>query len=149
MNMNDLLRQIQEHVNKPQKSERWAMYRLIAPVVDFANSTLGFEAYFELNQTSSHGTSQSVDIALLHGLEPRVMIEAKRIDRRIAPEQISKYLQPNVRGLVTNGINWVLCLNGVSKTISLCGSEEITVSVDSLNEIIAFIRGEEIVKSDY
>jgi hypothetical protein len=46
--MNDLLRQIQEHVNKPQKSERWTMYRLIAPVVNFANSTLGFEGILRI-----------------------------------------------------------------------------------------------------
>lgn len=121
------------------------MYRLIAPVVDFANSTLGYEAYFEFNQTSAHGTSQSVDIALLHNQVPRVIIEAKRVDRRIAAEQISKYLVPGVRGLVTNGVHWVMCANGESKTVSVCSPTDRKVTIESLSEVIAFIRGEDLI----
>ena len=86
MDKSYLISQMQEHLNAPQKSERWAMYRLIVPVIDLANSKLGLRAYFEFNQTSSHGTSQSVDVALLDEHSPRVMVEAKRVDRRIAAE---------------------------------------------------------------
>lgn len=121
------------------------MYRLIVPIVDYANSMLSLEPYFEFNQTSLHGTSQSVDIALLEldGLMrvPRVMIEAKRVDRNIAAAQITKYLKADIRGIVTNGHDWIMCLNGESKAIKLYVDEK--VSVNNLNEIIAFIRGEE------
>ena len=50
----DLLQHLEEHLRSPQKSERWAMYRLIVPVVDFANATLGMSDYFEFNQTSAY-----------------------------------------------------------------------------------------------
>jgi hypothetical protein len=77
------------------------------------------------------------------------MVEAKRVDRRIAAEQISKYLKPNLRGLVTNGVHWVMCLDGESKAISLCDIRDGTVAADSLDEVIAFIRGEEPNKSGW
>lgn len=143
--MHSLIRLIEEHLQKPQKSERWAMYRLITPIVDYANSILGLVPYFEFNQTSLHGTSQSVDIALLDNLVPRVMIEAKRVDRSIAAEQIAKYLKADVRGIVTNGFAWVMCLNGENKVIKLCEDNLRKVSINNLNEIIAFIRSEERV----
>lgn len=125
------------------------MYRLIAPMVDFANSTLGLEAYFEFNQTSAHGTSQSVDIALLDGQGPRVMVEAKRVDRRIAAEQISKYLHQDVRGLVTNGIHWVICLNERSRAISMYEPVGAKIVTESFNEVVAFIRGEQVAKTGW
>ena len=149
MNKNDLIRQIQRHLDNPQKSERWAMYRLITPVVDFANSTMGLLAYFEFNQTSEHKTSQSVDIALLDGTEPRVMVEAKRVDKRIAAEQISKYMRPDVRGVVTNGVHWVMCLNGRSKAVSIRSTDDGKAMVQSLNEVVAFIRGEVAARSGW
>lgn len=117
------------------------MYRLIAPVIDYANESLGLKAYFEFNQTSAHGTSQSVDIALLDGLNPVVMVEAKRLDRRIAAEQISKYLPPGVRGVVSNGQSWVMCIDGSSKAVSLCQPPEHILSVTTLDEIVGFVRG--------
>lgn len=118
------------------------MYRLIVPVIDFANSTLGMRAYFEFNQTSMHGTSQSVDVALFDDVGPRVMVEAKRVDRRIAAEQISKYLEPGIRGLVANGVDWVLCQDGKSKALSMRRPGDGAVAVDALDEVVAFIRGE-------
>lgn len=118
------------------------MYRLIAPVVDYANSTMGLTVYFEFNQTSEHKTSQSVDIALLEGTQPKVMIEAKRVDRPIAAEQIYKYLRPGVRGLVTNGVHWVMCLNGESKAVRLHHVSDGKTNVASLSEIVGFIRAE-------
>lgn len=125
------------------------MYRLITPVVDFANSKIGMTVYFEFNQTSSHKTSQSVDIALLEGREPRVMIEAKRVDRRIAAEQIAKYLLPNVRGVVTNGGHWIMCLNGESKAVSLLSTETGEADIRSLDEIVAFIRAEKLTRAGW
>ncbi|MEO8460618.1 MAG: hypothetical protein ABI451_08825, partial [Dokdonella sp.] len=143
MSRRDLICRIQDHLNSSQKSERWAMYRLIVPVIDFANSTLRMRVYFEFNQTSMHGTSQSVDVALLDDDDaPRVMVEAKRVDRRIAAEQISKYLTPGVRGLVANGVHWVLCHDGMSKAVSVCRPVDELVAADALDEIVAFIRGE-------
>lgn len=149
MNRRDLIRRIQDHLDSPQKSERWAMYRLIVPVIDFANSTLGMQTYFEFNQTSTHGTSQSVDVALLDDRGPRVMVEAKRIDRRIAAEQISKYLTPEVRGLVANGVHWVLCHDGMSKAVSVRRPVDGLVAADALDEIVAFIRGEVLSDSGW
>lgn len=125
------------------------MYRLIVPVVDFANSEMGLTAYFEFNQTSDHKTSQSVDIALLDGAEPKVMIEAKRVDRGISAEQISKYLRPGVRGLVTNGVHWVMCLDGGIKAVSLRDASDGKANLESLGEIVAFIRGEEHERTDW
>ena len=63
--------QLAPHLEVPQKSGRWAMYRLIIPIVDLANSRFKLTACFEFSQTSAHGTSQFVDIALLDGRTPK------------------------------------------------------------------------------
>ncbi len=149
MEKSALIHHLQTNIAKPQKSERWAMYRLISPVVDFANATLGLEPYFEFNQTSGHGTSQSVDIALLADRMPQVMVEAKKIGRGISDEHIQKYLKSGVRGLVTNGAHWILCLNEQSKILLLACPERLSVSNDVLDEIVAFIRGEKISDSGW
>lgn len=138
----ELAQATEAHLCKPQRSERWAMYRLIVPVVDFANSTLGLNVHFEFCQPSSHGTYQSVDIALLDGHLPRVLVEAKRVDRRLAAEQISKYLSPGERGLVSNGVHWILCDAGESKAVTLRSPSDGRVDIDALREIVSFIRGE-------
>ncbi len=145
----DLLQHLEEHLRSPQKSERWAMYRLIVPVVDFANATLGMSDYFEFNQTSEHGSSQSVDIVLLENDKPSVMIEAKRVGRPISAEQIEKYLKPGVRGLVTNGIYWVLCLDGRNKLIAICREDSWTVIPEALDEVVSFIRGERFTHTEW
>ena len=142
MDKTGLIACLQEHFDHPQKSERWAMYRLISPIVDYANLTLAMRPYFEFNQTSAHGTSQAVDIALLDNGKPAVMVEAKRVDRRISADQISKYLQPGVRGLVTNGVNWIMCFDGKSRAVSLTGDTDGQIATEVLNEVVAFIRGE-------
>lgn len=136
----DLVRRINNDLMRPQKSERWAMYRLIAPLVDFANATLRLTPYFEFNQTSEHGTSQSVDIALLDGQEPVAMIEAKRVNRPIGAEQIAKYLVPDMRGIVTNGTDWVLCLNSSNKAITIWDDKSKTVDAEAVSEIISFLQ---------
>ena len=150
MQLNDLLQHLEKHLNCIQKSERWAMYRLIMPVVDYANSTMSMPDYFEFNQTSGHGTSQSVDLILSHNGKPAVMIEAKRVDRRVSAEQIDKYLTPGVRGMVTNGIHWILCLDGRNKPIVLFSSlPSRIISPEALDEIISFIRGESLSQSGW
>lgn len=110
MSIADLAQRLLPYFRDPQPSERWAMYRLIAPVVDHANAQLGLRVFFEYNQTSRHGTSQSVDIALLRDDEPVVLIEAKRADRKVSSEQIAKYLLDRTHGVVTNGNDWILSL---------------------------------------
>lgn len=149
MSKSDLIQRIQAQLDSPQKSERWAMHCLIVPVIDFANSVLGLRAYFEFNQTSAHGTSQSVDIALLDDFGVRVMVEAKRVDRRISAEQISKYLTLSVRGLVSNGVHWVFCLDGKSKAVSIVRPIDGVVAADALDEVVAFIRGETLSTSGW
>ncbi len=139
-NIDDLEEALSHHFASPQKSERWAMYRLINPVVDFASSEMGLEAYFEFNQTSTHGTSQSVDIALLDGGVPVVLVEAKRADRRISAEQIGKYLSDDIRGIVSNGYNWILSLKGESKQLSIWDDANKKCIRESLTEIIYFIK---------
>jgi hypothetical protein len=118
------------------------MYRLILPVVDFANTTKGWWPYFEFNQTSAHGTSQSVDIALLDDGEPRIMIEAKRASRVVGAEWVTKYLPDACRGVVTNGLDWVLCAEGRNRVVSIHRSS--VVDIEALGEIVGFIRGDEV-----
>ena len=115
------------------------MYRLINPVIDFANQEMGFTPYFEYNQTSEHGTHQSVDIALLDGdSEPRVFIEAKRADRKISPKQIEKYLEPSDRGVVSNGYLWILCVDGKHEPIRIFSHQ---LDTSALKKVIEFING--------
>jgi hypothetical protein len=59
MKFQDLVMQLTAQYSNPQPSERWAMYRLINPVMDFANDSMGLLPYFEYNQTSTHGNHQS------------------------------------------------------------------------------------------
>ena len=139
----DALRfQLAPHLEAHQKSERGAMYRLIIPIVDLANSQLNLTACFEFNQPSAHGTSQSVDIALLDGRTPKIMIEAKGASRKIGSDQIGKYLPRDVRGIVTNGFNWILCFHDLSRSLSLWDAESETTNVDVISEIVGFIRGD-------
>ncbi|MEZ7206769.1 hypothetical protein [Pseudoalteromonas sp. DY56-GL79] len=141
-NLDTLASSLQQHFSEPQKSERWSMYRLIIPIVDFANTSMNLDPYFEFNQTSSHGTNQSVDIALLEdNRKPQVMVEAKRANRRIAPEQIDKYLHKGVRGAVTNGSDWILCIDGRHIVVTIWDAKVKEVSLCSLRSVIDFLRG--------
>jgi len=125
------------------------MYRLIAPIVDFANTSINLEPYFEFNQTSAHRTSQSVDIALLDNEKPVVMIEAKRANRNIAAEQIEKYLEDGVRGVITNGFDWILCHNNFYINHSIWHGDMNKINTSSLESIINFIRGKESYSADW
>lgn len=149
MDVFNLIQHLAQHIARPQKSERWAMYRLVVPVVDVANSTMRLRDYFEFNQTSRHGTSQSVDIVLLDEHDkPVVMVEAKRVDRSISAEHIDKYLEPGVRGIVTNGLHWVLCRDGRNKLVSICDGAR-KIDAQAVDEILAFVRGEFRPDSDW
>lgn len=137
----ELAARLEAELKQPQRSERWAMYRLIVPVVDLANETLGLRAYFEYNQTSAHGSSQSVDLALLDGDEPRVMVEAKSAGRAVGAELIAKYLTAGARGVVTNGVHWVLCEDGRSEVVSIWDAEKGRVPAAAVERVLAFLRG--------
>jgi hypothetical protein len=139
----ELLRSLEYYFNNSQSSERFAMYRLITPIIDFANEQLGFQVYFEYNQTSLHKTSQFVDIALLDRNEPALLIEAKRLRRKLSADQINKYLSGNTRGVVTDGENWILCLRGKNRNINLLNQNG-KVSEAKFDEIISFIRNEKM-----
>jgi hypothetical protein len=140
MNLSQLAEGLSFQFQYPQKSERWAMYRLIMPVVDFAEAASPRTVHFEYNQTSLHGTSQSVDIALLNDATEEVFLEAKRIDRLISSDQISKYMKDGVRGLVSNGIDWILCMEGQSRRIRIYDPDRRNVNQNGLEDIIGFIR---------
>lgn len=106
MTFEELVNYLERQFAHPQPSERWAMYRLINPVIDYSTQETGLIPYFEYNQTSAHGTHQSVDIALLDkDSEPRIFIEAKRADRRVSPEQIEKYLESSDRGIAVQRLH--------------------------------------------
>lgn len=126
----ELLVLLSDQLSVPQPSERWAMYRLIAPIVDYANGSLRLTPYFEFNQTSRHRT---------HHSHPQVLIEAKRLDRPITPEQIDKYLEGNVRGIVSNGVLWVLCRANAHACLEIYVEGEL--QTDALNSVVAFIQG--------
>lgn len=134
-----LVRYLAHHCAASQPAERWAMYRLITPVIDFACHKTGWQPFFEYNQTSSHGTSQSIDIALLEEGVPRVLIEAKRAKRRISRQHIEKYLTPGLDGIVSNGTDWILCRDEDGHLISVWDEVEKRVSRDGVEQVIAFI----------
>jgi hypothetical protein len=139
MTLDGLIEVLQPSFQVPQKAERWAVYRLIGPIVDYANATLGLTVFFEFNQTSAHGTSQSVDIALLSGSDPRVLIEAKRVGRTLTADQVAKYLTPGTRGIVTDGFRWILCSDGRSTSVAVY--EGSAIQADALQGVVDFIRG--------
>jgi hypothetical protein len=129
MNRKELEAHLQEHLSAPQASERWAMYRLITPIVDYANNSLKLKPYYEFNQNSSHGTHQSVDIALLdQNSNPVVLVEAKCWDRGISAEQIDKYLESGVRGVVHHGFIPIF--------------SESLLQRKNLDKVVAFLRGQ-------
>lgn len=144
-----LIRRLTTHFNAHQHSERWAMYRIITPVIDFACIGTSLHSRFEFNQTSAHGNSQSVDIALLEGKTPRVLVEAKRIGRSISYEQIEKYLELGVIGIVSNGIDWIFCQDGTAFYNQLWDKKTGEISVECVRRIVQFVAthvasGEEI-----
>lgn len=137
--LDTLVRYLTHHFSAPQPAERWAMYRLITPVVDLACQTTGNQPFFEYNQTSTHNTSQSVDIALLDEGKPRVLVEAKRAQRSISRDQIDKYLDPGLSGIVSNGADWILCRDTASCHVRIWNEVDKRVSRDKVKFIIDFI----------
>lgn len=121
------------------------MYRLITPVIDFACLTTGWQPFFEYNQTSKHNTLQSVDIALLHDDMPRMLIEAKRAKRPISRQQIEKYLEPDLPGIVSNGADWILCRNVDCHHVRIWNDAEQQVSQRDLMRVIHFVIGGTLV----
>lgn len=113
MTFQDLCNQMDYHFRSPQKSERWVMYRIINPIVDFScRSKPERIVFFEYNQPSSVGTVQSADIAVLEDNIPVILIEAKKADKEISPDLIAKYLSGTVFGIVSNGYWWIVVSSG-------------------------------------
>lgn len=98
-----------ERIIKPQPSERWAMYRLICPVVDAACELSGLEPFFEYSQPNGPNKRLSADIALMaEGRKTPVwVVEAKKYDRALDPGMIDAYLNPGAMGVVSNGNQWI------------------------------------------
>lgn len=117
------------------------MYRLITPVIDLACQSTGWQPFFEYNQTSAHGTSQSVDIALLDKGVPRILVEAKRAKRPISRQQIEKYLTPGLSGIVSNGTDWILCRNANGHHVRIWDEFKHQVSRDNVEHVLNFIVG--------
>ena len=70
----------------PQKSERWAMYRVIMPESLIIQKKGGPEPpILSTTKQAVHGTSQSVDVALLSNGEEEVFLEAKAIGNSFHP----------------------------------------------------------------
>lgn len=96
-------------VIRPQRSERWAMYRLICPVVDASCEISKLEPFFEYSQPNGPNKRLSADIALISaGQEtPIWIIEAKKYGRQVLPGMVDAYLNPGAMGAVTNGQQWI------------------------------------------
>ncbi len=90
-------------VIRPQPSERWAMYRLICPVVDRACEISGLEPFFEYSQPNGPNRRLSADIALMRGDRPIWLVEAKRYSQRLHPDLVASHLREGLMGTVTNG----------------------------------------------
>jgi|GEM_PF-2782956 len=137
--LEQLADELKKQIHHAQKSERWTLYRLIFPVIDYACNASNLVAYMEYNQTSSHGTSQSVDVALLKNHEPVLMVEAKRVGRKLSSGNVSKYIDPALPGIVTNGVDWILCRNETCTHVSLFRNPDKHLDTDALNQILQFI----------
>lgn len=141
-NIGDLVRLLEKALVAPQKSERWCIYRIVLPVVDYAIEEMNVRAFFEYNQTSRHRQSQSVDIALLGQDErPVLVVEAKGIERTISSDEVTRYLIECSRGVVSNGVEWCLRDENFSSRINLVTEDLRHVDTLGLEAIIAFIRG--------
>lgn len=101
-----------DKIFRPQPSERWAMYRLICPVVDDACAKSGLEPYFEFSSPNGPNRRLSADIALMQGDRPVWLIEAKKYSRKVDPGMIEAYLKKGVMGAVSNGNYWVFKVDG-------------------------------------
>jgi len=99
---------------RPQPSERWAMYRMICPVVDAACAVSGLEAFFEYPQPNGPNKRLSADIALMaEGRQTPVwLVEAKKFGRQVNPGMIDPYLNPGAMGAVSNGSQWIFKIAG-------------------------------------
>ena len=67
------------------------------------------------------------------------MIEAKRVDRTISSGQISKYIDRDTRGIVTNGIDWICCYRNRTASISTISQDSTKISKDAVEMLVKFI----------
>jgi hypothetical protein len=149
MNLTHLVKILSHRIQNSQRSERWVIYRVIMPVLDYIEGSNPRIAHFEYNQTSLHGTNQTVDIALLEDGVPKVFLEAKRIDRHISSDKIAKYMEEGVRGLVSNGVDWILWMDERSRHIRIYDPIKNTFNHNGLKDIIAFIESPPVGIDDW
>ena len=114
MKKRELIKLLESQMRKPQQSERWVMYKIINPIVDYACELTSWYPYYEFPQAKLTPASQKIDIGIFENLEPRVFVEAKKIRKRIDPDLILPYLRGNIIGLVSNGYNWIIIVKNGS-----------------------------------
>jgi len=103
---------------EPQASEKWALYRIICPIVDTSCHFSGLEPYFEYPQPTGPNSVIKVDIALLtEQKKPIWYIEAKKFARPIHRAMIEGYLRDDLMGVVSNGNNWIFVIMGKAFTV--------------------------------
>jgi hypothetical protein len=92
------------------------MYRLICPLVDAAIAPSSLFPYFEYSKANAVNSAHHIDIAILHCAPPHaptLYIEAKKYSEPICARMVLKYLvdDPCPCGVVSNGNDWIFCLN--------------------------------------
>jgi hypothetical protein len=127
---------------RPQPSERWAMYRLICPVVDRACDESGLEPFFEYSQPNGPNRRLSADIALMRRDQPIWLIEAKKFSQRLHPDLVAPYLKEGMMGIVTNGNYWVFCVNGKTFTAGPLLNDSRHVERTILDQLVSLIATE-------
>lgn len=140
MTREELIQHLQYHFANVQKSERWVMYRLVNPIVDYACEQTKWLPFFEYVQASQVRTVQSVDIALLEDNKPRIYIEVKKIDKELSPDLVNKYLPDNLIGAVTNGCDWIFASQQKYLYLSLLHESGFRINEHDLDVIIDILR---------
>ncbi|KQS87547.1 MULTISPECIES: hypothetical protein [unclassified Rhizobium] len=141
-------------VFRPQPSERWAMYRLVCPVVDAACEVSFLEPFFEYPQPNGPNKRLSADIALMaEGRQtPIWLVEAKKFGKQVHPGMIDPYLNPGAMGCVTNGNQWIFKIAGrylsIGPLLRLDGQMDESVYRRLVTLIATVDEGSALVLSD-
>ena len=64
MNYQDIIEVLEKNIKNAQKLERWVMYKLINPVVDYIFNDNKFTLYYEYHMPKTKEISQSLEIFL-------------------------------------------------------------------------------------
>jgi len=110
MTKQELIKNLENQISLAQQSERWVMYRLINPIVDYACGLTGQLPYFEYPQAKDTPASEKIDIGIFDNFNPKIFIEAKKLRKKIDPDLITHYLKDHIIGIVSNGYNWIIAI---------------------------------------